>query len=73
MSNIYDDPFGSSFDDPWSQRLPGDPKPKEWSYVEIEDRSGQRQTVVSQGPVQHPGNHWDGPEGGKVIDSRPYG
>lgn len=72
MSN-FGDSFGDSFDDPWSQRLPGDPKPQERSYVEIEDRAGFRQTVISQGPVQHPGTNWNGPEGGTVIDSRPYG
>ncbi len=69
MSNIYDD----SFDDLQSQRLPGDPKPQEWSRNTIRDRGGRVQTINSQGPALFPGTSWLGPEGGTVIDSESYG
>lgn len=70
MSDIYDDPFGNSFDDPWSQRLPGDPKPQQRSRVEIDDGTGWRRTEIVPGPPPMPGSDWISPEGGTVIDSR---
>lgn len=73
MSNIYGDSFGDSFDDPWSQRLPGDPKPQERSLVEIKDRSGRRRSEIVPGPPPMPGSEWLGPDGGTVIDSQRQG
>ncbi|ABW31504.1 hypothetical protein [Acaryochloris marina] len=70
MSDMYNDPIGNSFNDPWSQRLPGDPKPQQRSRVEIEDRSGMRLTEIIPGPPPMPGSDWISSSGGTVINSR---